>query len=68
MAVHMVCVCPLTRALILGTTTSEESCNYDLDLLIRNIGELNKLVAENIRTVEYGGNHVKHISGVDSEV
>ena len=52
----------LYESAILGTTTpSEESCNWDLDLLIRNIGELNKLVAENIRTVEYGGNHVKYI-------
>lgn len=48
----------LYESAILGTSTTDNNDNvkhWDLDVILRNVGELNKLVAENERTVEYVG-------------
>lgn len=48
----------LYESAILGTSPCNDNNDvkhWDLDVIFRNVGELNKLVAENERTVEYDG-------------
>ena len=52
----------LYESAILGTTDScLEVKHWDLDTILRNVGELNKLVAENERSVEYNDNGAKFL-------
>ena len=46
----------LYESAILGTESLEVK-TWDLDTILRNVGELNKLVAENERSVEYNDNN-----------
>lgn len=54
----------LYETAILGVTSeaasaSAKATDWDLDAIMRNVGELNKLVAENDRTIEYVDNGAK---------
>ena len=52
----------LYESAILGTPgESLEVKPWDLDTIMRNVGELNKLVAENERSVEYNDNGAKFL-------
>ena len=51
----------LYESAILGTTETSEVQDWDLDHILRNVGELNKLVAENERSVEYNDNGAKFL-------
>ena len=50
----------LYESAILGTESLEVK-DWDLDHILRNVGELNKLVAENERSVEYNDNGAKFL-------
>ena len=50
----------LYESAILGTDSLEVK-DWDLDHILRNVGELNKLVAENERSVEYNDNGAKFL-------
>ena len=57
----------LYESAILGSVSSENGSpaidvkNWDLDAIIRNVSELNKLVSENDRTVDYDENGAKFL-------
>ena len=51
----------LYESAILGTPETLEVKHWDLELILRNVGELNKLVSENERTVEYNDNEAKFL-------